>query len=250
MSSYRDAAIFFLRFMADKPSAHGSPATRLLDFGCGEGRMVQEYCELNVDAYGCDVVPRWPNEGAVSDRLKSISLEPYRLPYDSDSFDAVISTSVLEHVRNKKESFTEILRVLKPGGYAMHAFPAKWYLPFEPHIHVPLVNFLWPRCPEWWFDLWAFLGVRNIFQQGASWNVVSQLNQQYFKNGVAYISNRKIEKLSMEVFGNCRWPMDFYIENASGGFARLVRRLGCNRLGAFISKQFRNVFLVQQKKER
>src|SRR5260370_19686619 len=37
------------------------------------------------------------------------------LPYDSASFDVVLSVGVLEHVSNESASLAEIARVLKPG---------------------------------------------------------------------------------------------------------------------------------------
>jgi SAM-dependent methyltransferase len=40
----------------------------------------------------------------------------YVLPYDSASFDALLSVGVLEHVANERASLAEITRVLKPRG--------------------------------------------------------------------------------------------------------------------------------------
>ncbi len=48
------------------------------------------------------------------------SADPIRLPYPDNSFDAVCSIGVLEHVReiggSERESLQEIQRILKPGG--------------------------------------------------------------------------------------------------------------------------------------
>ena len=43
---------------------------------------------------------------------------PYRIPFDDASMDVVVSTSVLEHAFNVDEVFSEIGRVLRPGGLA------------------------------------------------------------------------------------------------------------------------------------
>ena len=138
--------------------------TKVLDFGCGSGQLVDALLQLGFDAYGCDISAYWSGEPSVApERLHLISSMPYRLPFDDSIFDVVVSTSVLEHAQNKEEYFQEIHRVLRPGGYSMHIYPGKWYLPYEPHIYVPLVNYFWPYCPKWWLGLWALLGVRNEF---------------------------------------------------------------------------------------
>jgi SAM-dependent methyltransferase len=58
------------------------------------------------------------------------------LPFKSESFDAVLSLSVLEHVKNPFKCAEEILRVLKPGGtlimvvpflQAYHGYPDHFY---------------------------------------------------------------------------------------------------------------------------
>lgn len=46
-----------------------------------------------------------------------------KLPFKSDSFDAVFSLAVLEHVKNPFECAQEIIRVLKPGGILYAAVP-------------------------------------------------------------------------------------------------------------------------------
>ncbi|MDD2735994.1 MAG: methyltransferase domain-containing protein [Desulfuromonadaceae bacterium] len=46
----------------------------------------------------------------------------FSLPFDNESFDAVVSDQVLEHVEgNPQDAINETLRVLKPGGLMVHA---------------------------------------------------------------------------------------------------------------------------------
>jgi SAM-dependent methyltransferase len=218
----------------------------ILDFGCGAGQLVQRLATRGFDVYGCDVVIP-PSGGETCGRLRMIPRDPYRLPFQDASFNAVFSTSVLEHAQNKEQCFKEIHRVLKPGGCAMHLFPAKWYLPYEPHILVPLVNYLWPHCPQWWLALWAILGVRNEFQGGMSWREVVKANRAYCAEGLSYVPTSRYRRMSLGVFGNCEWPMKFYIENAEGGFASLSRKLPFKGLAGLVSREGRMSFLVQRK---
>jgi len=216
----------------------------VLDFGCGRGALVDGLCKSGINAYGCDVDPYWEGEDP---RLRPIQRSPYRIPFDDASIDVVISTSVLEHAQNSRELFYEIKRVLKPGGYSMHMYPGKWYLPTEPHIYVPLVNWLWPRQPRWWLALWALLGVRNEFQQDKDWRTVTELNEQFCAKGINYQPQSFYRNISMEVFGNCEWPMRYFLAKADGGFAALHRRLPMKGLTAWVGQHTRMALLVQRK---
>lgn len=224
---------------------------KVLDLGCGSGKLVNSLVSLGYDAYGCDIDP---NSGSyslyqVADRLLSISLEPYRLPYEDGSFKIILSTSVLEHAQNKEEMFREIYRLLEPGGISMHLFPAKWYLPVEPHIFVPLVNFLWPHCPKWWFQLWALLGIRNRFQYNKSWKEVAELNYQFCISGLSYYSNARLRDMSLNIFGNFYMPTEFYVTN-SPGFAELFRMIPLKFFLGRLMNELRMAFIVQRKSDK
>lgn len=236
VSFFRDA----IRDIAGLDPSHAI----VLDFGCGRGALVDGLLRLGINAYGCDVDPYWEGE---QPRLKPIQRAPYRIPFDDASIDVVISTSVLEHAQNSRELFLEIKRVLKPGGYSMHMYPGKWYLPTEPHIFVPLVSWLWPRQPRWWLSLWAMLGVRNAFQEGKDWRTVSALNEQFCAKGLCYYTKTFYRNLSMDVFGNCEWPMPYFLAKTDGGFAALHRRLPLKGFTAWLCQHIRMSFLVQRK---
>ena len=203
----------------------------VLDFGCGEGRLVDLLREHGLDAFGADfdLVP----DGIV--HRSTITTSPYRLPFDDASFDAVVSTSVLEHAQNTEECFREIHRVLKPGGLALHLFPGKWYLPTEPHLYVPFVSWLWPRVPRGWLALWARAGVRNEDQADLDPATVVERNAEYIRSRLCYLTTRRHTTLSRRVFGNAEWPMRYYIDNAPGGVCRLARRLPFRGLSGLVS---------------
>ena len=249
MEDEPNKAAAFIEVAIRELGGFDSPSrTKVLDFGCGKGQMVGALLQRGFDAYGCDIKVYWSGEQtSTAERLRTISLNPYRLPFDGKSFDVVVSTSVLEHAQNTEELFREIHKVLRPGGYSMHFYPGKWYLPCEPHIYVPLVNFFWPHCPKWWLALWALFGVRNEFQKGLARKTVVNMNHQFCKEGICYLTNRQYRRLSLKIFGNCSWPMEFYILNGYGGFVRLFGRLPFKKLSGLLSREFRMRFLVQQK---
>lgn len=242
------AAEFLSRAIQQITGLPRSSRTKVLDFGCGTGSLAGQLAERGYDAWGCDVEARWGEGFGVNpERLSAIALEPYRLPYESGVFDVVVSTSVLEHAQNKEECFRETHRVLRNGGYAMHLYPGKWYLPREPHIFVPLANFFWPRCPGWWLGVWAILGVRNGYQQGKSWRETLQANVRYCREELSYWPNRRYRQLSLRVFGNYAAPMKFYVENAYGGYAKLFGSLPFKSLSGWLSGELRMNFIVLRK---
>ncbi len=188
------------------------------------------------------LVTGWETEG----RCGLSETDSYRLPFDDSSFDFVVSTAVLEHARDIEGCHREIKRVLKPGGAAMHMFPSKLCLPVEPHILVPLMSWFWPWRPRVWLALWAILGVRKPNQRGKSWREVVRENDEYLRDHCSYLSTRRHRQASMAIYGNCSWPMEYYIDHTEGGVGRLGRRLPFHRLTGLLSREFRLAFLLQR----
>ena len=226
------------------PRAAEQRRISVLDFGCGEGALVVALEGRGYQCAGCDINERWePGDP----RFKKIHRSPYRLPYETGSFDVVFSTSVFEHVLNKEESFDEIRRVLKEDGVTIHLFPSKYYLPYEPHVFIPLLNYLWPNVPKWYLALWALIGIRNAQQRQMSWREVTAFNERFCREGVAYWPTSRYEKCVERLFGNCIFPMAFFATE-SQGFASKIARLFGPRLGGALLRMFRYPLLVARKR--
>ncbi len=96
---------------------------KVLDVGCGNGLLLKYFIGHNWQAYGVDLSP-WSKKFArmYGYKLYSCELEDSELP--SNYFDAVTSTSTLEHIPQPYRHIKEIIRVLKPAGIAYFAgFP-------------------------------------------------------------------------------------------------------------------------------
>lgn len=100
--------------------------TRVLDAGCGEGVLVDEYTgRLAIE--GID-----PNYS--SDRVRSGSLSA--LPYADATFDRALCLDVLEHLTfdEQPRALAELYRVLKPGGELFVSVPNLAHLQSRVHF--------------------------------------------------------------------------------------------------------------------
>lgn len=83
------------------------PGGRVLDYGCAD-MPYRSFFGPDVEYVGADLVG---NERAAVALLPDGSV-----PVDDESFDAVLSTQVLEHVQDPRLYLAECFRVLRPGG--------------------------------------------------------------------------------------------------------------------------------------
>lgn len=117
---------------------------RVLDYGCGTGKIVQELKNQGFNAFGCDlfyaggdrsklVEPALFSDGTIRKMNNNI------IPFEDEFFDVVINNQVMEHVENLSAVLTEIQRALKPGGVVLNLFPDKevWR---EGHCGIPFLH--------------------------------------------------------------------------------------------------------------
>jgi SAM-dependent methyltransferase len=105
----------------------GMPAqTRVLDAGCGEGVLVEEYAS-RLAIEGLD-------ENYSSARVRSGSL--LALPYPDASFDRALCLDVLEHLpfADQPRALAELHRVLKPRGELLVSVPNLAHLQSRLHF--------------------------------------------------------------------------------------------------------------------
>jgi SAM-dependent methyltransferase len=102
------------------------PTTRVLDAGCGEGVLVDEFAS-RLAIEGVDA-------NYSSDRVRAGSL--LKLPYPDGSFDRALCLDVLEHLPFDQQSIAlgELFRVLKEGGEALVSVPNLAHLQSRIHF--------------------------------------------------------------------------------------------------------------------
>ena len=108
-----------------------SPSNTILDVGCGTGALLEEL-QRRYKAGGVDF-SRHALAFSASRNLCVLSLgDAQRLPYQSSTFDSVVSLDTIEHVPDDLAATKEIARVLKPGGCFVMNVPAYAWL-WGPH---------------------------------------------------------------------------------------------------------------------
>jgi SAM-dependent methyltransferase len=135
---------------------------RVLENGCGVGMYILHLMPYVDEIIGLEY--EFERASQANENLALLSEKKLAtvvsgagefLPFPDESFDAVISHEVLEHVQNDFKAVTEMVRILKPGGRMAVFVPNRGY-PFETHGiywrgcyrfgNIPLVNWL----PDRW----------------------------------------------------------------------------------------------------
>lgn len=113
----------------------------VLDIGSSTGIITNSLAPHFKKIVGIDI-----DQGAVEHAQKTYSKDnltfklgdSMKLDFPANTFDIVICAQIYEHVPNPQKLFTEIYRVLKPGGVCYLAAVNKLW-PIEPHYSLPFL---------------------------------------------------------------------------------------------------------------
>src|ERR1700730_3764704 len=131
------------RFIVDIVAPHYEWAIRtyargrLLDMGCGYVPLYETYRDLVSENICID----WQNTPHVNPYLDQIVDLTGALPFESDSFDTVLLTDVLEHIPEPMNLMCEIARILRPGGKLILGVPFLYWLHEIPHDYYRYTEF-------------------------------------------------------------------------------------------------------------
>ncbi len=115
------------RLELDRISAFLPRGGRVLDFGAGPGDQALKLKELGFEVDAVDLQTSSPRASPV---FPVRSYDGRILPFPDACFDAVMSSNVLEHVKDLPATLRELARVLKPGGTMVHVVPSsawRWW---------------------------------------------------------------------------------------------------------------------------
>jgi SAM-dependent methyltransferase len=116
--TYSEVGLLAAMKMAERIEKYRPGAADILDWGCGPGRVAVHLPFPYV--YGCDPDPagvEWCNANIAEGQFEVSGLYP-PLPYEDESFDAIIAVSVMTHLKREVQRLwlCELARILRPGG--------------------------------------------------------------------------------------------------------------------------------------
>lgn len=150
----------------------------ILDLGCGS----RPYRDLYQNSFSFVV----SGDYELRDSDISIVLDAAKLPFEDDSFDVILFCEVIEHVADAESTFSEISRVLKPGGKLLIAWPFNYMLHEVPNDYRRYTEFGMAQ------EL-AAVGMRieQISRRGDTYVILLAIIEFLFRGGVS-----KLGKLS------------------------------------------------------
>jgi 2-polyprenyl-3-methyl-5-hydroxy-6-metoxy-1,4-benzoquinol methylase len=119
----------------------------LLDVGSSSGIIDNYLADYFGSVQGIDIdtpAVAYAQQTFNKPNLKFTAGDAMRLEQADNSVDVVVCSHVYEHVPDAAAMFTEIHRVLKPGGFCYFSGNNR-VMVMEPHYRLPLLSLL-PRC--------------------------------------------------------------------------------------------------------
>lgn len=117
---------------------------RLIDLGCGNAPLAGVYAPL-VEQYEWADWANSPHQRFQLDHHVDLN-QP--LPFPDASYDTVLLTDVMEHVAEPDALFSELVRILRPGGRLIMGTPFLYWIHEEPHDYRRFTEFQYRRWAE------------------------------------------------------------------------------------------------------
>ena len=117
------------------------PGMRVLDLMSSWRSHVPDLLELaSLVGLGMNSEEMADNPKLTDFVVHDLNADP-KLPFDDDSFDAVICTVSVEYMKQPFEVFADVARVLKPNGTHIHTFSNRWFPPKAIQLWTELTEF-------------------------------------------------------------------------------------------------------------
>lgn len=196
---------FTLRFVRRELQTYVVPEMKILDFGCGWGRLIRTFLKdfhtqnifaTDVDAEVIDLA-----RGLLPDVHFAVNGARAKLDYPDATFDIVVANSVFSHLSEPNYAFwiVELTRVLKPGGALVFTTWGQGLLDMAKHVfETGEREFAWQR---------------NIVNGFASWD---DLYARFSAGRFVFAGTGGGKYLPPEDFGIAMVPRSWFEQQAQG----------------------------------
>lgn len=195
---------------------------KILDAGCGRGFYLQALVTYPFIShiFGFDLNDSYLRQAKKRIRDKRLRLtlaDLYNLPYRENSFDMIICSEVLEHVKNDKKAMHVLMRLLKKNGLLL--------------VTVPNINFpfLWDPLNFILMKKFKTHIPKHIWWLAGIWADHERL---YTKEQiVSLVKNSGFELIKVKQIIHWSWPFSHFLLYGIG--KNIVERLGMREFNRF-----------------
>lgn len=178
------------------------PGDKILDIGCGNGRMAEVFKDLDIEYLGIDnsaelikiAQQRFANNKKIKFQIADIT----DLQLGENKFDLVLVIAVLHHLPTRKlrlQALREIYKTMKPGGFLIMYNWNLWQLGYFKKY--------WPKLLNYGYKIKR--GVWSLKDAFIPWKPIGNEHRRYvhsFTRGemsrLLRIAGFKIEKMGYE----------------------------------------------------
>ena len=149
------------------------PGSSILEIGCGKGMLLNNLQESGYTVTGIDMDADAISQcRAAHPKIAAQVASGDAIPFPAESFDAVLSFDVFEHIRDSDRHLREVKRVMKPGGHYLLQTPNKWTnIPFELLRH-------WHK-----YRMGPIAGYRELTKEHCALHNYWELRRRFTRNG-------------------------------------------------------------------
>jgi 2-polyprenyl-3-methyl-5-hydroxy-6-metoxy-1,4-benzoquinol methylase len=194
VSNYDGTTNERIRLLLETTHSYLKPGDNVLDLGCGAGRFTEEMRKAGYRAIGMDISEaalRVAKVHAPDCDFKILKADG-TIPVTEESFDAVWTSEVIEHILNVEAFLKEIHRVLKRSGILIMTTPYHGLLKnlliatfrfdkhFDPEgLHIRFFDRKGlERClGKAHFDTMSFRGIGRVWKLYRTWFIIARKQQ-------------------------------------------------------------------------
>jgi len=112
---------------------------KVLDIGCGDGIFSIELAKRGYGVVGVDLNVKSVNYAKYFSKRSEVKIDflvgdACHLPFANESFDIILCSEVLEHIKDDEGAIREIERVLKQNGLLILTVPSDKASPYPGHV--------------------------------------------------------------------------------------------------------------------